>query len=297
MQNFLETNITYLSGVGSKRAELFSKELNINTFRDLLYYFPYRYIDKTKFYKIAELEPDLPFVQVRGVINGYYLEGYGTGKRLVADFQDETGIIKLVWFKGSKWITGSYPAGVEFIVFGKPGLFNGTINIIHPEIEAVEKKAERLNSALEAQYNTTEKLKNKFITSKTIGKLEGTLLKQINFMIAETLPAYLISRYNLMALHEAIHKIHFPGNPGELEKARYRLKFEELFYIQLNLLRYKTNRSLRYKGFVFSSVGENFNRFYFNNLPFQLTDAQKRVVREIRKGPRFRETNEQIVAR
>jgi ATP-dependent DNA helicase RecG len=283
MKDYLDTEITYLTGVGPKRAELLSKELNINTFRDLLYYFPYKYIDRTKFYKVAELDPDLPFVQIRGVINGYYSEGRGAGKRLVADFGDETGTIKLIWFKGLKWITGSYSPGKEFVVFGKPGLYNGMINIIHPEIEAVEKKAERLDSAFQAQYNTTEKLKNSFITSKTINKLLGTLLKQINFRLYETLPGYIVSGYKLTDLDEAIRKIHFPSNPVELEKARYRLKFEELFYIQLNLLRYKINRSIHNKGFIFSTVGEKFNRFYFNNLPFQLTEAQKRVIKEIRK--------------
>lgn len=283
IQDFLETNITYLSGVGPKRAELLNKELNIFTFRDLLYYFPYKYIDRTRFYKIAELDPDLPFVQIRGVIKGYSTEGHGPAKRLVADFHDESGTIKLVWFKGSKWITGSFTPGIEFIVFGKPGVFNGMINIIHPEIEAVSKLEERLNSALQAQYSTTEKLKNQFVTSKMISKMIGTLLKQIKIKLAETLPDYLVSKYKLLDLHESLHKIHFPANPDELEKARYRLKFEELFYIQLNLLRFKTNRNLKIKGFVFSSVGENFNNFYFKNLPFRLTEAQKRVMKEIRK--------------
>jgi ATP-dependent DNA helicase RecG len=282
-QEFLDTDITYLQGVGPKRAELLNKELSIFTFRDLLYYFPYKYIDRTRFYKIAELDPDLPFVQIRGVIKGYSTEGHGTGKRLVADFQDETGTIKLIWFKGGKWITGSFSPGVEFIVFGKPGVFNGMINIIHPEIEAAGKMAERINSALQAQYSTTEKLKNQFLTSKTISKLIGNLLKQLKTRLPETLPAYITSLYKLMELHEALHKIHFPSTPDELEKARHRLKFEELFYIQLNLLRYKTNRSIKFKGFVFSSVGDNFNNFYYNNLPFTLTEAQKRVMKEIRK--------------
>ena len=283
IQEFLDTNITYLQGVGPKRAELLNKELNIFTFRDLLYYFPYKYIDRTRFYKIAELDPDLPFVQIRGIIKGYSTEGHGAGKRLVADFQDETGNLKLVWFKGGKWITGSFSPGVEFIVFGKPGVFNGIINIIHPEIEAADKMAERINSALQAQYSTTEKLKNQFVSSKTISKLIGNMLKQIKIRLSETLPSYLVSRYKLMELHEALHKIHFPANPEELEKARHRLKFDELFYIQLNLLRFKTNRNLKFKGFVFSSVGDNFNNFYYNNLPFTLTEAQKRVMKEIRK--------------
>ena len=182
-----------------------------------------------------------------------------------------------------KWITGNYSPGVEFIVFGKPGVFNGMINIIHPEIEAVNKMAERISSALQAQYSTTEKLKNQFITSKTISKLTGTLLKQLKYRIPDSLPSYLVTRYKLMDLHDALNKIHFPANPDELEKARYRLKFEELFYIQLNLLRFKIFRNIKQKGFVFSNVGDNFNNFYFNNLPFSLTEAQKRVMKEIRR--------------
>ncbi|MBG0858793.1 MAG: ATP-dependent DNA helicase RecG, partial [Bacteroidales bacterium] len=265
--DFLDTNITYLTGVGPKRAELLNKELNIYTFRDLLYYFPFKYIDRSKFYNISELEPDLPYIQLKGKITGYYTEGRGTGKRLVADFRDETGSLKLIWFKGTKWIPGNYPPGVEFVVFGKPGIFNGMINIIHPEIEASSRLAERISSSLQAQYNTTEMLKSHFLTSKAISKLTGNLLKQIKIPIPESLPAYLTSRYNLMELHQALHKIHFPSGPAELEKARYRLKFEELFYIQLNLLRFKNNRSRKFRGFVFSSVGENFNKFYFNNLP------------------------------
>lgn len=282
-QEFLDTDITYLTGVGPKRAELLNKELNIFTFRDLLYHFPYKYIDRTKFYKIAEIDPDMPFIQIKGQIRGYSAEGIGKGKRLTADFQDETGTIKLVWFKGGRWITGSYTTGIEYIVFGKPTVFNGIINIIHPEIEATDKAAERLNSALQAQYSTTEKLKGLFVTSKTISKLIGNLLKQLKFRIPETLPAWLVTKYKLMDLHESLHKVHFPANHDELEKARYRLKFEELFYIQLNLLQFKTNRNLKYKGFIFSSVGRNFNSFYHNNLPFSLTDAQKRVMKEIRK--------------
>jgi ATP-dependent DNA helicase RecG len=283
MQDFLDSNITYLTGVGPRRAEILSKELNINTFRDLIYYFPYKYIDRTKFYKIAELDPDLPLVQVKGFIKGYYTEGQGKGKRLVADFQDETGTIKLIWFKGTKWITGNYTPGVEYIIFGKPGVFNGMVNIIHPEIEASEKAAQKISSSLQAQYSTTEKLKNQFVTSKTISKLVGTLLTQIKFRIPDTLPGYIVSGYHLMELHEALHKIHFPSNPAEIEKSRYRLKFEELFYIELNLLRFKTNRTRKYKGFVFSNVGEFFNNFYYNNLPFSLTEAQKKVIREIRR--------------
>ena len=274
MHDFLETDIKFLTGVGPKRAELLKNELNISTYRDLLYYFPYRYIDRTKFYKTAELEPDLPYVQIKGVITGYITEGHGQNKRLIADFEDDTGLIKLVWFKGLKWIPSTYPAGNEFVVFGKPGLFNGIINIIHPEM---------ISSGLQAVYSTTEKLKSQYVTSKTISRLVGNLLKQIKFRIPETLPAYIVTRYKLMDLHEALQKIHFPANLDEIEKSRYRLKFEELFYIQLNLLKYKINRTRKTSGFIFSHVGDNFNNFYYNNLPFSLTGAQKRVIKEIRK--------------
>jgi ATP-dependent DNA helicase RecG len=283
IQEFLDTNITYLQGVGPKRAELFNKELNIYTFRDLLYYFPYKYIDRTKFYKIADLDPELPYIQVKGFIKGYYTEGHGQGKRLVADFQDDSGTLKLIWFKGGKWVTGSYVPGVEYVIFGKPSVFNGVINMIHPEIEASDLMATRLNSALQAQYSTTEKLKNQFLTSKTISKLIGILLKQIKFRIPETLPPYIITQYKLEGLHETLHHIHFPSAPAELEKARYRLKFEELFYIQLNILRIRSTRNQKVKGFTFTTVGDNFNNFYTKNLPFQLTGAQKRVMKEIRK--------------
>ncbi|MCX6334627.1 MAG: ATP-dependent DNA helicase RecG, partial [Bacteroidia bacterium] len=283
MQDSLDTNITYLPGVGPKRAELLNRELNIFNYRDLLYYFPYKYIDRTKFYKISELDTELPFVQIKGSIKGYTTEGRGAGKRLAADFQDDTGSIKLVWFKGVKWVTQSYPPGGEYIVFGKPGIFNGIINIIHPEIEASSKVAERLTSALQAQYSTTENLKNHFLASKAISKLIGTLLKQMTFRLPESLPAWMVTKYKLMELHQALQKIHFPSDPEELEGARYRLKYEELFFIQLNLLRFRNNRILKFKGFVFSTVGEKFNNFYFNNLPFKLTEAQKRVMKEIRK--------------
>ncbi|MFH0842665.1 MAG: ATP-dependent DNA helicase RecG [Bacteroidota bacterium] len=283
MQVFFETDIKFLTGVGPKRAELLNKELDIFTYQDLLYYFPYKYIDRTKFYKIAELDSDLPFIQIRGKISGYSTEGHKAAKRLVADFHDDTGTIKLVWFKGGKWITGSYTPGVEYIVFGKPSVFNGMINIIHPEIEASSKVAERMSSALQAQYSTTENLKNHFLASKTISKLIGTLLKQISFRVAETLPSDITSRYKLMDINQALQKIHFPSDPAELERARYRLKFEELFYIQLNLLRYRNNRAKKLRGSVFSNVGEKFNSFYFNNLPFALTEAQKRVIKEIRR--------------
>ena len=282
-QEILDTNITYLPGVGPKRAELLNKELNISTFRDLLYYFPYKYIDRTRFYRISELDPDLSLVQIKGNIKGYYTEGHGKNKRLAADFQDESGTVKLVWFKGTKWVSGNYPPGNEYIVFGKPNVFNGIINIIHPEIEASDKLSERISSALQAQYSTTEKLKDHFLTSKNISKLEGTLLKQLKTKITESLPSWIVKKYGLMGLDDALRKVHFPSTQEEIEKARYRLKFEELFYIELNLIRFRINRNARLKGFIFSKVGFYFNSFYNNNLPFRLTEAQKRVMKEIRK--------------
>ncbi|NMC39330.1 MAG: ATP-dependent DNA helicase RecG [Bacteroidales bacterium] len=283
MEDFLDTNITYLTGVGPKRAELLGKEVNIFTFRDLLYYFPYKYVDRTRFYKINELDPDLPHVQIKGSIIGYSSEGYGSGKRLTADFRDETGTIKLVWFKGTKWITSTYQPGAEYIVFGKPGIFNGMINIIHPEIESAEKAEKSINAGLQAQYSTTENLKNHFVTSKTISKLVENLLRLIKFRIPETMPSYMVTKYRLMDLHEALFKVHFPSSTDEMERSRYRFKFEELFYIQLNLLRFKTNRNIKIRGFVFSKVGHYFNTFYHNYLPFSLTEAQKRVIKEIRR--------------
>ncbi|MFN8241609.1 MAG: ATP-dependent DNA helicase RecG [Bacteroidales bacterium] len=283
MKEFLDTEIKFLPGVGPKRAELLNKELGICTYRDLLWYFPYKYIDKSRYYRIEELDPELPHVQVLGTITGYMQEGRGSGKRLTADFTDSTGTIKLVWFKGLKWITESFPVGKEYIVFGKPGVFNGVINIVHPEIETAEKKAERVNSPLEAHYNTTEKLKTSFINSRFLNKLVGNLLRQLDFRLPETLPAYILKKHNLLSLHDSIKNIHYPSSQPELEKARYRLKFEELFYIQLNLLRYKLNRDSRHKGLVFAQVGSYFNSFYHNNLPFNLTEAQKRVMKEIRR--------------
>ena len=202
---------------------------------------------------------------------------------MTADFHDDSGTVKLIWFKGIKWISSTYNTGTEYIVFGKPGLFNGIINIIHPEIEDASKAEGRLSSTLQPQYNTTEKLKNQFITSKTIAKFTDSLFKQLKYRISETLPPQMTGKYHLMELDEALRKIHFPASPDDLEKARYRLKFEELFYIQLNILRFKVNRTQKTAGFVFKSIGRHFNDFYSRNLPFSLTEAQKRVIREIRR--------------
>ncbi len=282
MSELPDSEIKFLPGVGPKRAELLASEAGIATFRDLIYYFPYKYVDKTRFYSVRELDTDMQYVQLRGVIKRFSNEGGGAGKRLTADFHDETGMVRLVWFKGQRWVLNTYKIDREYIIFGKPTLFSGAFNIVHPEIEEVEKRAARVSSALEAQYNTTEKMKDHFLHSKAIAKLMSTVFAQPSLRFAETLPAGLTGSMKLMSLNDALFRIHFPDSNLDIENARFRLKFEELFYIQLNLLRYKGHRERITHGFLFSVVGERLNSFYTNNLPFTLTGAQKRVIKEIR---------------
>ncbi len=282
MSEVLDTEIKFLPGVGPKRAELLAAEAGIQTFRDLLTYFPYKYVDKTRFYKVRELDTDMQYVQIRGKIRRFVTEGGGTAKRLMADFFDDTGIVRLVWFKGQKWVLNTYKTDKEYIIFGKPTLFSGAFNIVHPEVEEVEKKATRVSSALEAQYSTTEKMKDRFLTSKAISKLVATAFSQPSLRVPETLPASVMKPMKLLSAADAMFRIHFPDSNNDIENARFRLKFEELFYIQLNLLRYKGSRSKTTHGFVFSVVGDRLNTFYRQKLPFDLTNAQKRVIREIR---------------
>jgi ATP-dependent DNA helicase RecG len=280
---FLEKEIKYLPGVGPKRAELLNKELDIYTYQDLLYYFPYRYIDKTKFYAINEITPDLPYIQIKGYIKGFRVEGVGRTQRLSAIFTDGTGEVELIWFKGIKWIQNSYKTSTPYIIFGKPNLFKNRINIPHPEIEPVVKQEETIVSSMQAMYSTTEKLKNNFLTSKAISKIMNTLLQQVKDEITETLPEYLVKKINLMPLKEALFQIHFPENPQIISKAETRLKFDELFYIQLNILKLQSGRKKSFKGYRFEHIGQHFNTFYKENLHFELTNAQKRVIKEIRK--------------
>jgi ATP-dependent DNA helicase RecG len=282
MSELLDSEIKFLPGVGPKRAELLEAEAAISTFRDLIYYFPYRYIDKTRFYKVRELDTDMQHVQIRGKIRRFSTEGSGTGKRLTADFYDETGMVRLVWFKGQKWILNAYKPETEYIIFGKPTLFSGAFNIVHPEVEEADKRATRVVSALEAQYTTTEKMKDHFLHSRAIAKLVAKAFSMPGLRFPETLPPSVTAPMKLMSLHDALFRIHFPDSNTDIENARFRLKFDELFYIQLNLLRYKGNRTKSIHGFIFSVVGERLNSFYANNLPFALTGAQKRVIREIR---------------
>ncbi len=283
MSELLQTEITYLTGVGPKRAELLHKEAGIETFGDLVYYFPYKYVDRSRFHSVAELEPGMSYVQLKGVIDGFYAEGGGRGKRLAANFRDETGTIKLLWFKGLKWVTNSYKINKQYILFGKPGLFNGVLNIVHPELEDPEKVDKRITSGIVALYSVTEKLRNSYISSKTFNVLLSNLFSRSELRFKETLPEWMLKKYNLNALHDSLFIMHFPNSNKDLEKAQYRLKLEELFVIQLNLLLYKNLRSKRVAGFKFGLVGEVFNNFYHKNLPYTLTGAQKRVIKEIRK--------------
>ena len=282
----LSAEIKFLSGVGPKRSALFNNELNIFTFEDLLYYFPYKYIDKTKFYKIREIDHNIAFIQTRGKITRLETQGSKRKERMVAHFTDETGSIELIWFTGWKWIKESLKFDVEYIIFGKPSIFNGKLNIPHPEIEESARHEENINASMQAHYSTTEKLKSSYITSRTILKLVQNLIKLVHKDIPESLPSYLVKKLNLLSLTEALYNIHFPANPDFLKKAEYRLKFEELFYIQLKLLRQKNNRIKNTSGYLFPVVGEFLNSFYNNYLRFELTGAQKRVIKEIRQDLR-----------
>ncbi|HHJ09981.1 MAG TPA: ATP-dependent DNA helicase RecG [Bacteroidetes bacterium] len=282
MEKILQSDIKYLQGVGPGRADLLKKELGITTFFDLLYYFPYKYIDRTRFYRISEISGDLPYIQLRGRIEGYQIIGTPRKKRLIARFSDDTGTIELVWFRGLSWVTSSYPPGKEYIVFGKPTRFGSSINLVHPEVEEAAKTEKQINVAMQAHYSTTEKLKNQFLTSRVIHKLQATLLKQTAGKLEEILPLPLLKEKGLISREDALLNIHYPKDAVMLEKARLRMKFEELFFIQLNLLMRKVNRIKHVQGYLFEKVGEFFNRFYYDKLHFELTEAQKRVMKEIR---------------
>jgi len=275
-------DIKFLQGIGPKRAEMLNKELGIFTFEDLLYYFPYKYVDRSRFYTIRELQTDMPHVQLKGKIVRFEKRGEGRNQRLTALFSDGTGTIELVWFQGIRYWTEQYKVNTDYIVFGKPSLFNGRLNITHPEIETLVQAEESSKIALQGFYNTTETMKRNFLNSKALQKILFNLVRSLDAPVPETLPDYLISRYRLMPLHNALIAIHFPVSAQQLAKARQRLKFEELFYIQLSLLRQMRQRSEQIHGYCFKHVGDSFNRFYAHYLPFPLTNAQKKVLREIR---------------
>lgn len=283
MADQLQTDIKFLTGVGPKRAELLGSELGIHTFEDLLYHFPYRYIDRTRFFKVAEINSQLPYIQIRGRITGVEILGPKYRKRMVARFSDDTGTIELVWFRGINWIRESLKGDREYVAFGKPTLYGHQLNLIHPELEESEKFDKQLSSGLQAMYPTTEKLKKNHLTSRTIQKLVGNLYSKHHPHIPENLTAEILEKLNVPSLEDAIFNLHYPGDMKILEKCRYRMKFEELFFIQLNILKQKLRRDGHFQGLPFPVVGELVNLFYRDRLPFEFTEAQKRVIREIRK--------------
>lgn len=283
MPSPLMQDIKFLTGVGPKKATLLNSELGIFTFLDLLYYFPYKYIDRTKFFTLREISGNMPYVQVVGKITSFEKTGEGAKARLSATFIDKTGMIELIWFKGVKWVIETIKKDTLYVLFGKPSVFNGRINIVHPELDLFTEEGERLTGSIQAFYNTSEKMKRNYLSSKAILKLQQNLSLSLRTGIYETLPAWFTDKYKLMSLAEALRSIHFPENNDQLRKAQYRLKLEELFYIQLKILSLKLNRSQKFRGHVFGVIGEKFNGFYNNCLPFEMTGAQKKVIREIRK--------------
>ena len=274
MYDLTTRDIQYLQGVGPQRAALLAKELGIGSMHDLLYNFPYKYVDRSRLYYIHEIDGNMPYIQLKGKILRYETVGTGRKMRLVAHFTDGTGVIDLVWFNGAKFIPKSYPVGVEYIVFGKPTMFGDRINVAHPDID----KASELSLSsmgLQPYYNTTERMKRSGLNSNAMQKIVGNLFALLDRMpIAETLPAPFVQEHHLMPLPEALHAIHFPKEPEQLRRAQYRLKFEELFYVQLSILRYCKDRRRKYRGLCFTKVGELFNEFYAKKLPFELTGAQ-----------------------
>lgn len=275
-------DIKYLPGVGPKRAELLTKELGIRSADDLLRHFPYKYVDRSRFYYLHEISEDMPFIQVKGQIIRFEKVGEGHQQRLSAIFTDGKTTIELVWFKGVKFILEKIKPRTEYVVFGKPNAFNGRFNIVHPEIELLSQMPPAEQMGLQPFYNTSEKMKTNFLNSKTLQKIIFPLVQAIKPGIPDTLPAYLLKKFALMNLTESLVNVHFPKNADALKKARQRLKFEELFYIQLSILQQTRWRDMQYRGFVFGQIGHFFNTFFKDYLPFELTNAQKRVLREIR---------------
>lgn len=313
-----DQDIKFIQGVGPNRADLLNKELDIKTVGDLLGYYPYKYIDRTKFYRISEINGNMPYVQLVGQILSFEEVGEGRGRRMVAHFSDGTGFIDLVWFQGLRYVMQNYQVRVPYVVFGKPQVFKGRINVAHPEMEKAdatlaaqvggarfqnyqqqlfgEEGAEDVrpvmnamaatsgqNSSLRPAYNTSERMKKRGLNSNAVSKIMGNVMKMMDRELPETLPAFIISRYGFISYDQALRNIHFPSNPDMLRKAQARLKFEELFYVQMNILKYTKERSRKIRGIPMPHVGEPFNTFFYHHLPFQLTNAQKRVIREVRE--------------
>ena len=282
MHSILDQDIMYLPGVGPRKKEILSKELNINTFGDLLEYYPYKYVDRTQIYRIAQLQGDMPYVQLKGRILSF--EEFDMGprrKRLVAHFSDGWNVADLVWFQGVKYILNTYKVGLDYIVFGKPSMYGGRFQIAHPDIDEVT-ELKLTEMGMQPHYGTSERMKKAGITSRTMEKLTKGLLEQMQAPLTETLPPFITNALHLASRDEAMRGVHYPHNNDELQRAQMRLKFEELFYVQLNILRYANYHRRKYRGYNFSKIGQYFNDFYHNNLPFELTGAQKRVMHEIR---------------
>jgi ATP-dependent DNA helicase RecG len=271
----------YLSGVGPKRAEVLAQEAGIASYEDLLYYFPYKYVDRSRFYTVSEVNGNMPYIQLKGRITLFDVVGEMKSKRLIAKFTDGTGFIDLVWFKGLKYITDKYKTGQEYIVFGKPTAFGNSCNLVHPDIDPVE-DAPQVANGLTPFYNTTERMKKSYLHSRAIQNLQYTLLSGLNWQVPETLPPHVLERIRLIPLPDALRNIHFPESAELLNQAQLRLKFDELFFIQLHILLTARARRQKLQGHVFGKVGDLFNTFYKEYLPFELTGAQKRVIREIR---------------
>lgn len=282
MFDLTSRDIMYLPGVGPQRAAVLNKELSLHSLHDLLYYFPYKYVDRSRLYYIHEIDGNMPYIQLKGEILSFEAFGEGRQRRLVAHFSDGTGVVDLVWFQGIKYLLGRYKVHTEYIVFGKPTVFNGRINVAHPDIDPAEGLV-LSNMGMQPYYNTTERMKRGGLNSHALEKLTTNLFALLKEPLPETLPAWMVEKHHLMSLDESLRNIHFPRTPELLRRAQYRLKFEELFYVQLGILRYAKDRIQKYHGFVFSRVGEAFNTFYSRHLPFELTGAQKRVIKEIRR--------------
>ena len=283
MSNILDRDIKYLPGIGEKRAALLDKELGIRTFRDMLYTFPYRYIDRSRVYSISEIDSSMAYIQIRGRIIRTSTAGSGKSARFIATLKDDSGTIDLVFFKGVKWIQDKISPNREYIVFGKPSLFNGTWNMVHPELDPVgESGTSSWPSTLIGIYSSTDKLRNNGISIKVFARLQQTLQQKIAGTVQETLPQEVLSSQKLPSLAFALANIHFPKDMRSLEAARYRLKFEELFFLQLSLLRQKNVRMNGASGILFHKVGTAFN-YCYSRLPYELTGAQKRVIKEIRR--------------
>lgn len=281
MPDILKTEIKYLPGVGPQREKMLKEELGIQTFNDLLNYYPYKYIDRSKIYSIREVTTEMPYVQIKGHILGF--ETFKTSprkERVVGHFSDGESIMDLTWFAGGKYAKQNYKIGKEYIIFGKPTVFNGRINVAQPDIDPAE-EMQTQGMGMQPYYSLTEKMRKAGYSSRFIEKLMRKLLERIND-IPETIPDFIRNKRNLASRDYALRNIHFPQDAKALEAARVRLKFEELFYVQLNIVRYTSDHRRKYRGFVFSRIGEKFNGFYHDHLPFELTGAQKRVIKEIR---------------